>query len=133
MRKQPASDSSNEQKRGSSSPSVAFYILDSKQVLVREQVTVDARQDHASQGIVLESTAGDSLGAALEGHQGQRNQNSPVYCIAACGRGSKRHDRRRRHRQQCLGQKGRTNDPSAFGRKVAMKARKDKGAHTEGQ
>ena len=71
MRKDSASYSTDQKQRWCSSSSVPLHVLDSEQVLVRKQVTVDTREHHAGKSIVLECSACHCLAAALERDEGQ--------------------------------------------------------------
>lgn len=133
MREQAAADSTDQQQQRRGGPPVALDVVQRKQVLVREQVAVDARQHHARQRVVLERAARHRLPAALERHQRQRQQDLPVDLAGAAGRGRDGHDGGGGHGEQHLRAERHAKHPASLGREEAVEAREEERAHAEGQ
>lgn len=78
MRKHASGHSPEKQQNRCSSPPVPLNIVQSEELLVREQITIDTSQNHTRQRIVLERSACDSLPTTLESDQRKRYEDGPV-------------------------------------------------------
>lgn len=135
MRDDSTNDGADEEQSRGSGAAVALNIVPGKEVLVREQIAVDAGQHDAGEGVVLEGAAGDGLAAALEGDEGQRQQDVPADASAIAlgiGRGDG-HDDGGSHGEGELRREGGDQHPAPLGREVPVEAGEEERAHAEGQ
>lgn len=135
VRKDSASNGTQQQQNRRSGPAIALDVVQGKEVLVGEEVAVDAGEDDAGEGVVLEGAAGDGLAAALEGDEREGHQDGPVDGVlvvrgAAARKGD---DAGGGDGQEGLGAEGDAQDPAALGREEAVEAREEEGADGEGE
>lgn len=133
MREDATDDGAKQQQDGSCSAAIALDILKGKQILVREQVAIDAGQHDAGQGIILEGAAGNGLAAALEGDEGQRRENGPVDGFGGRGRRVEGDDEGGGDDEEGLGGKGDAQHPAALGGEVSVEAGEEEGADAKGE
>lgn len=122
MRKDSAQNGTDEQKRRRSRTTVPLDVLEGKEILVREEIAVDAGQDDAGQGVVLESPARHGLAAALEGDERKRRQDSPADVVLVLRGSRESDDEGGGDDEERLGGKGDAEHPSPLGRKVTVEA-----------
>ena len=135
IRKLPPDERPQQQKQRRAGPPVPLRIPQRKQLDVREQITVVARQHHARQRVVLEHPARNSLAAALEGQQGDGHEHVPADVLrvpVAGGAGDGDHGGGGGGQEQ-LGGEGGAHDPAAGGREEAVEAGEDEGTEAEGE
>lgn len=132
MRQQTAGDGTSKKQQGGGGAAVALDVGKSKEVLVGEEVAVDAGEDDAGQGVVAQGPAGDGLGTALEGDEGERQEDGPVDGILAGGWGAG-DDEGGGDGQGHLGGKGGAEDPAALGGEEVVEAGEEKGADAKGE
>lgn len=122
MRENSAQNSTDEQKRRRSRTAVPLGVLEGKEILIREEIAVDAGQDDAGQGVVLESSARHGLATALEGDECKRRQDRPADMVLVLRGGRKGDDEGGGDDEERLGGKGHAEHPSPLGRKVTVEA-----------
>ncbi len=133
VRKDTAEHRATQQHQRRGGPAVALDIVALEEVLVGEEVTVDAGEDNAGEGVVLEGAAGDGLAAALEGDEGERQQHGPVDRVVALGRRRERDDEGGDDGEEQLRGEGGAEHPAALGGEVAVEAREEEGADAKGE
>lgn len=114
VRQEAASDGAGEKQHGRGGAAVALDVGEGEEVVVGEEVAVDAGEDDAGQGVVAQGSAGDGLGTALEGDEGEGQQHGPVDGVIARGRGEG-DDEGGGDGQGRLGGEGGAEDPAAAG------------------
>lgn len=132
MSQQAAQDGADEEEKRRGHASVPLRVVHGEQVDVREEVAVDASEDDAREGVVLEGAADDGLAAALEGDEGDGHEHGP-----ADGRARVRvrlhegEDRRGHEDQEHLQHKGGAEDPAPRGREVPVEEAEEDGPDAE--
>lgn len=130
MRKQAAGDGTDEEHDRRCEPAVPFHVVKLEEVGVREEVAVDAGQDDAGEGVVLQRPARDGLPATLEGDQGDGHQDVPADVVAS-STWAERHQRGCYDDEENLEGKRGAEDPSALGREVSVEAAEQEGSDAE--
>lgn len=133
MRKKTTQNSACQQQQRSSGPAVSLDVVQLKQVLVREEVAVDAGEDDTRQRIVLESTTGDGLAAALKGDEGEGQQHGPVDAVFALGCRVEGDDEGGSDSEEQLRGEGGADDPTAFGGEETVEAGEEEGTDAKGE
>lgn len=133
VRKDTAQDRAGEQQQRGGGPAVALDVAGGKEVLVGKEVAVDAGEDDAGEGVVLEGAAGDGLAAALKGDEGEGQQDGPVDGVVAGGGGREGDDEGGGDSEEGLGGKGGAEDPAALGGEEAVEAGEEEGADAKGE
>ncbi len=133
MRPKPSEDGAGQEQQRRRGSSIPLGILGQPghEQRVREQVAVDARQDHTGQAVVLQGATDDGLSAALERHQGQGDEHLPAQLVLGVrlrvdgddGAGDDNQDELR-------GERGH-QDPSFLGRKEPVEAGEEERPHAK--
>ena len=131
--KDTAHDGACEKQEGGGGPAVPLRVVHGKQVLVGEQVTVDAGKDNAGERVVLEGTAGHGLAAALEGDESQRHEDVPAGRLVIWGRGADCDDGCSSNAQEGLRHEGDAENPSPLRGEEAVEAREEERSHAEAE
>lgn len=131
MRKQPTRQRAQDQHKGRAHPAVPLGIVQAEQVGVAKQVTVDARQHDARQGIVFQGAARNGLPTGLKGHERNGHQHVPGDIVGAIAPGAKGHDGGGDGAEEGLGGEGGDEGGAAFGAEEAVEAAEEEGADAE--
>lgn len=131
VREQPTRHGPEQQHQRRPDPAVPLRVLESEQLHITEQVAVDARQDHAREGVVPERPAGHGLAARLEGHERDRHQDVPPDVVLAVAPRAEGDDGGGRDAQGRLDREAGYEGGAPLGAKVAVEAAEEEGPDAE--